>query len=211
MGRVRMATRIKRATAKATRERRVTRTSRTRTRARRLRSAARRGRGGRGRPRTSPSPSRGIKSPRRAEPAATPGNEREVPDPILIGKELASELGFHVGSKAQLITPVGRMTPAGRVPGVMKVTVGGVFYSKMYEYDKKLVYAPLETVQSFLRLGGRVSGVEVRLHDVDALEEGREAIEAALVAAGRDDLQVEINAEANRLEQRGVESEGAAG
>jgi len=127
-----------------------------------------------------------------------PDGGEVVLDPILVGKELALELGFSVGSEAQLITPVGRMTPAGRVPGLLKVAVGGVFFSKMYEYDKKLIYAPLNTVQSFLRVGPRVSGIEIRLANVDALDEGEAQILAAIDALDRDDLQVRTWEDLNR-------------
>src|SRR5690606_21991834 len=92
-----------------------------------------------------------------------------VLDPILIGKELSMELGVRLGSEVQLITPIGRTTPAGQIPGVLGARVAGVFYSGMYEYDRKNVYAPLHVVQRFLLTGDRVTGIEVALHDVDAI------------------------------------------
>ena len=104
--------------------------------------------------------------------------------PILIGRELQMELGVGVGARIQLITPVGRLTPAGRVPGVMSARVGGVFYSGMYEYDRKNVYAPLSVVQAFLRAGDRVSGLEVKLHDVHDMDAGKAAVQEAVDELG---------------------------
>ncbi|MBX7081825.1 MAG: ABC transporter permease [Nannocystaceae bacterium] len=122
-----------------------------------------------------------------------------VEDPILIGRELAMELGIGVGSEVQLITPVGRMTPAGRLPGSLIAKVGGVFFSGMYEYDRKNVYAPLAVVQRFLLAGDRVNGIEVKLHDVDAIDEGHRVVAAAVAAAGRgEELVVEDWRELNR-------------
>jgi lipoprotein-releasing system permease protein len=131
------------------------------------------------------------------EAAPDTATTRGAHHPLLIGRELAMELGVHVGAPLQLITPVGRMTPAGRVPGVVAGRVGGVFFSGMYEYDRKNVYAPLDVVQRFLRTGDRVSGIEVKLHDVDRIDAGRAAVDAAVAATGRD-LRVEDWRDLNR-------------
>ncbi len=109
-----------------------------------------------------------------------------VLEPVLVGRELSMELSVSVGAQIQLITPVGRLTPAGRIPGQLWTKVAGVFFSGMYEYDRKNVYAPLATVQKFLLVGDRVTGVEVKLHDVDAVDAGKAAVMAAVTAAGRD-------------------------
>lgn len=112
-------------------------------------------------------------------------------DGIFIGAEKAKELAAHLGDPVQLITPIGRLTPAGRIPGVMKVKVAGVFDAHHYEYDRWLVYAALPLAQAFLRAGDRVSGIEVRVDDVEQLAERRAAVVAAVTAAGRDDLIVQ--------------------
>jgi lipoprotein-releasing system permease protein len=124
--------------------------------------------------------------------------EDAVLDPILIGRELAMELAVHVGANVQLVTPVGRMTPAGRMPGTLATRVGGVFFSGMYEYDRKNVYAPLPRVQAFLHSGQRVSGIEIKLHDVEKLAKGKAEVEAAVASAGRDELRVQTWQELNR-------------
>ncbi|MCA9653632.1 MAG: FtsX-like permease family protein [Myxococcales bacterium] len=119
--------------------------------------------------------------------------------PVLVGRELSMELSVRVGSQVQLITPVGRLTPAGRIPGQLWTKVGAVFFSGMYEYDRKNVYAPLDTVQRFLLVGDRVSGIEVKLIDVDAVDAGKATVEAAVAAAGRsDELIVEDWRDLNR-------------
>jgi lipoprotein-releasing system permease protein len=118
------------------------------------------------------------------EPALEPPREGVV-DPILIGRELANELAVGVGTRVQLITPVGRLTPAGRVPGILAAKVGGVFYSGMYEYDRKNVYAPLSVAQAFLRTSDRISGIEVKLDDIEQVDAGQTAVEAELRRLGR--------------------------
>lgn len=122
-----------------------------------------------------------------------------VLSPVLIGRELSMELSVRVGSQVQLITPVGRLTPAGRIPGQLWTRVGAVFFSGMYEYDRKNVYAPLPVVQRFLLVGDRVSGIEVKLVDVDAVDAGKASVTAAVEAAGRgDELIVEDWRDLNR-------------
>jgi len=107
--------------------------------------------------------------------------------PVLVGRELAMELSVRVGAKVQLITPVGRLTPAGRIPGQLWTKVGAVFFSGMYEYDRKNVYAPLPIAQRFLLVGDRVTGIEVKLVDADAVDSGKVVVEATVAALGRDD------------------------
>lgn len=122
--------------------------------------------------------------------------------PILIGRELSMELGVRLGASVQLITPIGRITPAGQVPGQLAAKVGGVFYSGMYEYDRKNVYAPLPTVQRFLLTGDKVSGVEIKLVDVDAIDAGKAEVERIVSGLGRldeeNDLFVEDWRDLNR-------------
>jgi ABC-type lipoprotein release transport system permease subunit len=119
------------------------------------------------------------------EPGIEPPRIEGVLDPILIGRELANELAVGVGTRVQLITPVGRLTPAGRVPGILAAKVGGVFYSGMYEYDRKNVYAPLSVAQAFLRTSDRISGIEVKLDDIEKVDAGQLAVEAELRRLGR--------------------------
>lgn len=122
-----------------------------------------------------------------------------VLDPILIGRELAMELGVRVGAQVQLITPIGRTTPAGQIPGVRAARIAGVFYSGMYEYDRKNVYAPLPEVQRFLLTGDRVSGIEVKLEDIDEIDRGKAAVERVVAEQGRaDELLVEDWRDLNR-------------
>jgi lipoprotein-releasing system permease protein len=130
------------------------------------------------------------------EPAEAPSEA--VLDGVFIGAEKAKELAAHLGDPVQLITPIGRLTPAGRIPGVMKVKVAGVFDAHHYEYDRWLVYSTLPIAQAFLRAGDRVSGIEIKIADVDRLAEARAAVQAVVTASGRDDLVVQDWQELNR-------------
>ena len=133
------------------------------------------------------------------EPEPEPESSTSAPlDGVFIGSEKAKELAAHLGDPVQLITPIGRLTPAGRIPGVMKVKVAGVFDAHHYEYDRWLVYAELKLAQAFLRSGDRVSGIEIKVDDVDQLAERKAQVQAIVTRMGRSDLLVQDWQELNR-------------
>ncbi len=124
--------------------------------------------------------------------------EKSVLAPVLIGSEKARELIAHLGDRVQLITPIGRQTPVGRMPGRMDVRVAGVFHANHYEYDRWLIYAPLGVVQSFLRTGDRITGIEIRVDDLDRVGERKRSLQELIKRLGRDEIIVrdwhELNA-----------------
>ncbi len=132
------------------------------------------------------------------EPEPEPESTSAPLDGVFIGSEKAKELAAHLGDPVQLITPIGRLTPAGRIPGVMKVKVAGVFDAHHYEYDRWLVYAELKLAQAFLRSGDRVSGIEIKVDDVDQLAERKAQVQAVVTRMGRSDLLVQDWQELNR-------------
>jgi lipoprotein-releasing system permease protein len=94
---------------------------------------------------------------------------------VVIGKELAKNLGVFVGDYINVVSPLGTVTPMGMVPKVKRFQVGGVFDSGMYEYDSSLIYVSLKEAQSFFDMGNTVTGVEVKVDDIyRAREIGRD-------------------------------------
>ncbi len=88
-------------------------------------------------------------------------------DGIIIGWELARILGVFTGDEVTLISPIGHMLPTGPIPRLKKVRVAGVFSSEFYEYDAGLAYISLTSAQRFLSMGTAISGLEIRLKDLD--------------------------------------------
>ena len=86
---------------------------------------------------------------------------------IILGAELARALGVSVGTKLQLITPQGSVTPAGMVPRLRSFTVSGIFSSGHYEYDSTLALIHMKDAQVLFRLGENVSGVRLKLKNAD--------------------------------------------
>lgn len=86
---------------------------------------------------------------------------------IILGADLARLLGVKVGTKLQLITPQGSVTPAGMVPRLRSFTVSGIFSSGHFEYDSTLALIHMQDAQVLFRLGDNVSGVRLKLNDTD--------------------------------------------
>ncbi|MBI5903228.1 MAG: lipoprotein-releasing ABC transporter permease subunit [Deltaproteobacteria bacterium] len=85
---------------------------------------------------------------------------------IVIGKELAKNIGAEVGDSVNVISPMGAMTPAGPMPRMASFRVSGIFEVGMYEYDSTLAFISIGNAQRFFRLGDTVNGVEVKIDDI---------------------------------------------
>lgn len=91
------------------------------------------------------------------------------PPPVIVGLSLYRRLGVPIGAPIYLMTPVGMAGAKGGAPRRMPYRLAGVFASGMHEFDAHLVYTSLGSAQRLLGLGDAVSGIELRLHDADAV------------------------------------------
>ena len=85
---------------------------------------------------------------------------------IILGKELAKNLGVLKGDAVYLISSRGMISPIGYLPAMKRFEVVGLFESGMYEYDGSLSYIDLEDAQKILNMKGAVTGIEVRVDDI---------------------------------------------
>ena len=97
---------------------------------------------------------------------------------ILIGKELAKHMGLLVGETFTVMVPFGGVSPMGAVPETVKVKVGGIFETGMYEIDNSLIIMPLKDVESIMGVGA--TGIEVKIKDVYKANELRKEISKRL-------------------------------
>lgn len=86
---------------------------------------------------------------------------------IILGKELAGQLGVTTGNIVTLLSPQGKLTPLGRAPNSRKFEVTALFDSGLYEFDASMALVSLREAQDFLGLTGRVTGIEVKVADVN--------------------------------------------
>ena len=85
---------------------------------------------------------------------------------IILGADLAYNLGAQVGDKVVVMAPQGQFTPAGVVPRLKQFTIVGLFQVGMYEYDAGLALIHMDDAAKLYRMGDSVSGVRLKLDDL---------------------------------------------
>ncbi len=85
---------------------------------------------------------------------------------LVLGKELALELGVGVGDKVTVLVAEGNVTPIGFIPRAKAFTVVGIFEAGMQEYDLGLAVTHMQDAQKLLRMGDGVTGVRLKLTDM---------------------------------------------
>lgn len=85
---------------------------------------------------------------------------------LVVGKELAKNLGLFLGDTVDVISPMGNITPLGMMPKLNRFRITGIFNTGMFEYDSTLAYVSLKEAQQFLDLGDVVTGVQLKVRDV---------------------------------------------
>jgi lipoprotein-releasing system permease protein len=100
-----------------------------------------------------------------------PSQTGKSSDSVLIGRRLAESLGLRIGDRFGLVSPEGNATAFGTMPRQKSVTLVGVFEVGMNEYDKSVIFMPLETAQTFFKTGKGVSALEVFVDDPDKVPE----------------------------------------
>jgi len=85
---------------------------------------------------------------------------------VVLGKELALELGVGIGDKVTVLVAEGNVTPVGFVPRAKAFKVVGIFEAGFAEYDQKLAVVHMADAQKLLRMGDGVSGVRLKLSDM---------------------------------------------
>ena len=85
---------------------------------------------------------------------------------IIIGRELAKNLGVFLHETVFVVSPSGVATPMGMVPRMKSFLVVGIFESGFFEYDSTLAYISLKNCQEFLGMGEMVTGIEIRVDDI---------------------------------------------
>jgi lipoprotein-releasing system permease protein len=107
---------------------------------------------------------------------------------IVVGKTLAEDLGLEVGDRIRLISPLAALglalsEPGGAETRSREFQVIGVFQAGFQEYDSGLVYIDLFEAQRLFDEGDNVTGVELRVYDLDTSEQLARRIEQDLGGA----------------------------
>ena len=98
---------------------------------------------------------------------------------VVLGRDLARQLGVQPGDKVTLVAPSGQVTPAGVVPRMKQMTVVGTFDSGHYEYDAGLVLLHVDDAARIFRLEGP-TGIRLKLKDLHQAREVGSQLAATL-------------------------------
>jgi lipoprotein-releasing system permease protein len=86
--------------------------------------------------------------------------------PIILGKDMADELGASVGSVVLVTSPQGELTPFGMVPKYNRFRVVGIFNSGFFEYDMSWAFTRLSDAQRLFGLGDLISVIQFKVDDI---------------------------------------------
>ena len=86
---------------------------------------------------------------------------------VVLGQELALWLGVGVGDSVVVMLADERSTPMGAMPSIKRFKVSGVFEAGYNEIDKGLAVVNMSDLQRVLKMGDGVTGVRLKLHDMD--------------------------------------------
>ena len=112
------------------------------------------------------------------EPTATQLAQGELP-PIVLGQDLAENVGATVGDSVMLISPQGEMTPVGMYPKVVRFRLAGTFHSGFYQYDAQMGFLRLADAQRLFSEPDLLSVISFKVDDLDRAPDIAKTIEQA--------------------------------
>ncbi len=110
-----------------------------------------------------------------------PGPEKaQSAHPIIIGRELKRNLMVQLGDEITVVSPLGDLGPVGPTPKARTFRIAGIFFTGMYEYDTTVTYTSMEAARDFFDVGSQISGIEVRIKNLDKTKPAVARISKAL-------------------------------
>ena len=120
-------------------------------------------------------------NPGAGRPPCAEGDAECIPPlpPIVLGKDVAENLGATVGSVIQITSPQGELSPIGLLPKFVHFQVVGIFDSGFYDYDSSWAFVRLGDAQPLFALFDVVSVLEFKITDIYKAPEVSRQLEQA--------------------------------
>jgi lipoprotein-releasing system permease protein len=99
--------------------------------------------------------------------------------PIVIGQDMADNLGVKVGDGVLVTSPQGELTPLGLVPRYQRFQVVGIFKSGFYQYDSSYAFTRLIDAQRLFSEPDWISVISFKVDDLYHADRVGRAIEEA--------------------------------
>ena len=104
------------------------------------------------------------------KPSARSDSGKPTLPGIVLGEELARNVGVWVGGQVVLVSPKSVATPLGMMPKMQKFEVKGLLHTGYYEYDSTTGYADISAAAKFFGVEAGATGLSARLRDLDRAE-----------------------------------------
>jgi len=99
--------------------------------------------------------------------------------PIVLGNDLADNIGASVGDSVMVISPQGEMTPLGVIPKYVRFRLAGTFHSGFYQYDTQMGFLRLADAQRLFDEPDLLSVINFKVDNLNRAPEIARAIENA--------------------------------
>jgi lipoprotein-releasing system permease protein len=86
--------------------------------------------------------------------------------PIVLGKDIAEDLGATLNSVVLVTSPQGELTPFGLVPKYSRFRVVAIFNSGFFDYDSSWAFTRLSDTQNLEGLGDQITVLEFKVDDI---------------------------------------------
>ncbi len=111
------------------------------------------------------------------EQGQIPNRDARVPE-IILGRELAYNIGAGVGNEVTVLTSATRLSPRGMIPKMKKFKVTGIFKTGLYEFDSTSALICLKTAQKIFSLDNKVNMIQVRISEIFEAPAMKEKVES---------------------------------
>lgn len=105
--------------------------------------------------------------------------QRALPG-IVLGKHLAAKLGAGLGDRVQILSPTEISLTLTRMPPLFTFRITGVFESGIFDFDDVFAYISLRQAQRLFDMRGMVTGLEIKLADLNFADNVAERIDKLL-------------------------------
>ena len=107
------------------------------------------------------------------------GTGADGADGVLLGTDLAAQLGVGLGDSVSLLTPQGTLSPMGLVPRMRRLRVAGIFSLGLFEFDSTYGLVSLDVAMRLFDKD-QVDLIQLRVDDIYAAPAIARAITSAL-------------------------------
>ncbi len=111
--------------------------------------------------------------------AALSSETNLVLPPVVLGSDLAENIGAEVGDTVLVTSPQGELTPLGLVPKYQRFMLAGTFHSGFYQYDSSYGFVRLTDAQRLFSEPDLISVISFKVDDLYRADAVGRSIEQA--------------------------------